>query len=530
MDALAHLRPAVAHLDVAAGGVGFAAEAHDRPGDLAESVAEPGVLQPEAEADGLAGGDRRVVRRLDRVEARLGPGGAVVHHLTGSPQRTRADDVALADLPAADPDRTGEAVEDAVHGELRLVGAEAAERAAHEVVRAGGDRLDVDGGHVVRAGGMTGRPLEHLHPHGRVGTGVADGADTDGGEPAVGVAPGPVLEADRMTLGVQAEALLPRQRALHRAPEQPGGERRLGLVAHVLLAAEGTAVGHQLDDDPVGGDVEDAADVVAVVPHPLPARVDVHRAGDRVRHRQRRLRLEEGVLDALRLEHLVDGVGARLQSGVDVTAGVGAHRQDVAVGAPHRERRVGGDRRQRIGDRRQDVVLHVDQLGRRPCLLAGLGDDDGEHVSGERGAPTDGDHHRPVLVDDPDAQLAGDVGGGEHGDDSVGSRGSSGVDGDDVGTGVVSEVQGGVEHPGDTEIVDVAAIAERQLLRLVLGTGLADSTAEGDVERLALGHRLDGVEDLDVAGAAAQVGAEVRAPCRAGRGRRPSCRPATWRA
>ena len=216
------------------------------------------------------------------------------------------------------------------------------------------------------------------------------------------------------------------------------------------------------------------------------------------------------MLDALRLEHLVDGVGARRQRGVDVAAGVGAHRQDVAVGAPHGDRRVGGDRRQRVGDRRQDVVLDVDQLGGRPRLLARLGDDDGEHVAGERRAPADGDHHRPVLVDDPDAQLAGDVGGGEHGDDAVGGGGAGGVDGDDVGAGVGGEVQGGVEHPGHAEVVDVAAVAERQLLGLVLGAGLTDAAAEGDLERLALGDRLDGVEDLDVAGAAAQVGAEMR--------------------
>ena len=38
----------------------------------------------------------------------------------------------------------------------------------------------------------------------------------------------------------------------------------------------------------------------------------------------------------------------------------------------------------------------------------------------------------------------------------------------------------------------------------------ADAGAQGGLERLALGHRLDGVEDLDVAGAPAQVGAEVR--------------------
>ena len=113
-------------------------------------------------------------------------------------------------------------------------------------------------------------------------------------------------------------------------------------------------------------------------------------------------------------------------------------------------------------------------------------------------------------MDDPDAQLAGDVGGGVHGDDAVGSGGTCGVDGDDVGAGVGGEVQGGVEHAGHAEVVDVAAVAESQLLRFVLRSGLADAGAEGDVERLALGHRLDGVEDLDVSGAAAQVGAEVR--------------------
>ena len=182
-----------------------------------------------------------------------------------------------------------------------------------EVVGAGGDRLHVDGRHVVRPGGVAGGPLEHLHPDRGVGAGVADGAHPDRGEHAVGVAAGPVLETDRVALGVHAEALLARQRALHRAVEQPGGERGLRLVAHVLLAAERPAVGHQLDDDPVGGDVEHAADVVAVVPHALAAGVDVQRAlvaGAR-RHGERRLRLEEGVLDALGLEHLVDGVGAR---------------------------------------------------------------------------------------------------------------------------------------------------------------------------------------------------------------------------
>ena len=71
VHALAHLGPAVAHLDRRRRCV----EAHDGPAHLAEAVAEAGVLEPEAEPDRLAGGARRVVVRLDRVEADLGAAG-----------------------------------------------------------------------------------------------------------------------------------------------------------------------------------------------------------------------------------------------------------------------------------------------------------------------------------------------------------------------------------------------------------------------------------------------------------------------
>ena len=54
VHALAHLGPAVAHLDRAVG-----VEAHDGLGDLLEAVAEAGVLQAEPEADGLARRRRR---------------------------------------------------------------------------------------------------------------------------------------------------------------------------------------------------------------------------------------------------------------------------------------------------------------------------------------------------------------------------------------------------------------------------------------------------------------------------------------
>ena len=59
VHALAHLGPAVPHLD---GAVGL--EAHDRAHDLEEAVAEARVLEPEPDADGAARGLRGLVGGL----------------------------------------------------------------------------------------------------------------------------------------------------------------------------------------------------------------------------------------------------------------------------------------------------------------------------------------------------------------------------------------------------------------------------------------------------------------------------------
>ena len=139
VDALAHLGPAVHHQHRA-----VVLEADQAAGDLLEAVAEARVLEPEPEPDGSPGGDGGVIGRLDLVEAALGTEAAVVHDLARSPHLAGADDVALADLPTVDADPLGETVEHALHRELRLVGTEAPERAAHRVVGPRRDRLDVD--------------------------------------------------------------------------------------------------------------------------------------------------------------------------------------------------------------------------------------------------------------------------------------------------------------------------------------------------------------------------------------------------
>ncbi len=77
-------------------------------------------------------------------------------------------------------------------------------------------------------------------------------------------------------LGWISSALLTRQRALHRALEQPRRERGLGLVRHVLLAAERA---HRSTTSSTvtrpAVDAEHRGDLVAVVPDALAARLHV---------------------------------------------------------------------------------------------------------------------------------------------------------------------------------------------------------------------------------------------------------------
>ena len=124
----------------------------------------------------------------------------------------------------------------ALHRELRLVGAEAAERAAHRVVGAHGDATRTSiVGHVVRPAGVAGGPLEHLHADAGVRRPSRRSPRTSQrGQRAVGVAAGPVLQADRVALGVDQQALLARQRALHRPLQQPGGS---AVCAWLLMSS-----------------------------------------------------------------------------------------------------------------------------------------------------------------------------------------------------------------------------------------------------------------------------------------------------
>ena len=82
MDPLAHLGPAVPHLDLA-----VRTEVDHCPGNFLESVAEAAVLQSETHTDRLAGGAGGVVMRLDGIEGFARTTAPVIHDLAGTPTR-----------------------------------------------------------------------------------------------------------------------------------------------------------------------------------------------------------------------------------------------------------------------------------------------------------------------------------------------------------------------------------------------------------------------------------------------------------
>jgi hypothetical protein len=111
-------------------------------------------------------------------------------------------------------------------------------------------------------------------------------------------------------------------------------------------------------------------------------------------------------------------------------------------------------------------------------------------------------------VDEADAELSGDVPGGEDRLDALFAQGPGGVDPDRFRPRVIRELQGSVEHSQDPHVIDIGSPADREIAALVLDAGASDSAGKLDRHLRARGEELDRVQDLHVAGAAAEVRSE----------------------
>ena len=231
---------------------------------------------------------------------------------------------------------------------------------------------------------------------------------------------------------MEPRAFLAAERRLAGPLGQPRHQRDVRLYREVFLAAEGAAVADQFDVHFVARQPEHGGDLVAVVVDALPLRVHdelrpVRHGGERgglllpgqipeprrgraigQRNRQTRLRLEERVLDVLRLHLDVDCVRGVLPCVVEIATVDPGLAQLVRFRRMH-QRRI---RRQRLLGREhgfEHLVIHLDETGgltRRALIVRGH---HGEDVAHAMGLFALADEHRPIPVNQSDAFFAGHV-------------------------------------------------------------------------------------------------------------------------
>ncbi len=303
---------------------------------------------------------------------------ALPEHLSGSERLADVERVPPAHLPRVDSDALGEAVEHPIDGEHHLVHAEPAHRAGRRVVRVDRRRFDVDGVEPIGAASVSRGSLEHLVADARICAGVPNDPSPHGGQTPFVVAPDRVRHRQRVAFGVEPDALGAAHREQDGTAGGDGAERGVALHVQVLLGAERSPVRDLRDAYALLRPAKERRDLMPVLPHALTLRRDVQRAVG-LGNRESRLGLEEGVLDELRSERLGQHVGRALEPRVDVAATNDRRREHVA--ALVQSRRVGLQRRERVRDRVEHLVLDVDELGGLACAVAALRHDDREDVA-----------------------------------------------------------------------------------------------------------------------------------------------------
>jgi hypothetical protein len=266
-------------------------------------------------------------------------------------------------------------------------------------------------GTTIGAAGVAGGPFQHLHPHRGVGPGVAHHA----GRSAVSLPSASQPARTRCGSGGAWRASAATPRASERALDRPPSRWAARAVWPWLLMSSLPPKAPPLETSSVltrSVGTPRIGDLVAVVPDALPARVHV----------------EPAVVAGLPGWTPVRGRRARpAGSGTprapcdadDARAASTSPRayfdtDSTLPSRPHTASSSEVEGGHRVGEGRMHLVVDLDQLGRRAGGGEVVGDDDGQHVAQVAGAPAHGDEHRPVLVDEPHLEVAGDVGCGVH--------------------------------------------------------------------------------------------------------------------
>jgi hypothetical protein len=157
----------------------------------------------------------------------------------------------------------------------------------------------------------------------------------------------------------------------------------------------------------------------------------------------------------------------RVEDGFGLGPVAGLPVEDVVVGLAllvvADDRRVGVQRAARVDDDGQLLVLDLDQLERVAGRVAVLGHDEGDLLALE--AHLVGGQHRLGVLRHrrhPREVQPGQVGAGDHGADLGVRDGRRRVDRQDLRVGQRAAQDRSVQHAGELEVVDVAALAAHE--------------------------------------------------------------------
>lgn len=273
-----------------------------------------------------------------------------------------------------------------------------------------------------------------------VASGVAHDAGAHRQQMTLGIGANGIGQGHGMALDVMLGGLLAGENRLDRALQQMRRQRSLRLDGELFLAAEGAAAGRQLDLDLLLRQVQHAGDLALVEDRALALAVHLDAAS--LRQRQTGFGLQEGNVDALSGEGLLDDVRGRGQRALHIAArerrGLNQVRGLVDTAGGMHLGRAGLHGFERVGERRQHLVIDLDAGGGLAGMEGGVGHDHGEEVTDAAGGFADGHEDGKIGNDESGAALCRGIGGGQDADDAGHGRGFGGVQGQDLGPRVLA--------------------------------------------------------------------------------------------
>ena len=477
-----------------------------------DTHAHTGILHGAGDAHRVACRHRRVVGGLDGLQ-RLHEAGGFVHDLAVGQHASRPDGVAIADLPRADAHQIRHLVQQRLRAEAGLGHAEAPERTGRRIVGVVRPALDLKiligvGSRRVGTG-----PLQHRPAQRRERAGIGHHAGLHALDDTVFVAAHGELHVHAVAFGVDEDGLLSAELHLHRHPRHVGHQGRVVLHGHVLLTAEAAAHQHILH-------------LTVLIVHAQHGRAFVHggvgalvggqqpHAAVVQRQRHAALRLQKGVFCPRRMELLRQYIFRLGDGPCRVPAGhvlVGLH---VALFLLEHQRRAGRRRLSGIMHRRQHLVLHLHQLlgGLQRLLIPRA--HQRHRVAQIVGQLSDADERGLVLLQMAHIDLPRDILLGQHAHHALHGLRLGRIDAQHPRPCVLAAHRAAVAHTVHVHVVGVLPAAQHLLLHIqpVDAAGRGDLPLTEDFRR-----QQDAVDDLHIAGAAADIIADGEGRLLAGR-------------